>query len=756
MEQLREAAQQASRNRGQVVAVVGEPGVGKSRLYHEFVHSHHMHGWLVLASSSVSYAQASPFLPLADLLRVYFHIDDRDDNRSVRAKVVGTLLTLDRAFEDALPAVLWLLDALSPDDAFLALDPALRHRRALDGVKRVLLRESQVQPLLIVFEDLHWIDAGTQRVLDGLVESLPTTPILLAVNYRPEYGHTWGGKTYYRQLRIDPLGSASADELLGTLLGDDRSVEPLKPVLIGRTEGNPLFLEESVRALVETHTLVGEPGAYRLARPADVNKVPATVQAILAARIDRLRPELKRLLQAASVVGKDVPAILLGAIAEMDEDELGRSLAELQASEFLYETRLFPDLEYTFKHALTHEVAYGSLLQDRRRALHAALVGAIEGLHAGRLAEQIEALAHHAERGGLTMKAVRYLRQAGAKAVARSANREAVGLLEQALALLRDLPETAETMDETLDTRIALGPALAAWKGAGSAEVEASYLHAHDLVERLGNGARLFPVLWGLWFANYNRGRYAAARELGQRLLETAQKGDDTVQLVEAHHALWPTLSAMGQAAAAIIHAERGVALYDRERHASQAFLYGGPDPGACCRYMLAFNRWLLGYADRSLSVLHEALRLADELKHPLTSVITFWHAAWVYYHRGERAAAAATADRLLALAGEYGFSTWTDVAIVMVHARPDARLDAAILADVHQQLVATWSGAAVWRQTFCLCVLAELAAEVGQLEEAFSAFALIPRRGSRCLLRARDPPDRGRVAAPRLCASHG
>jgi tetratricopeptide (TPR) repeat protein len=266
-----------------------------------------------------------------------------------------------------------------------------------------------------------------------------------------------------------------------------------------------------------------------------------------------------------------------------------------------------------------------------------------------------------------------------------------------------------------------------AWKGAGSGEAEASYLHAHELVERLGNGPRLFPVLWGLWFANYNRRRYAAARELGQRLLETAQTGDDTVQLLEAHHALWPTLTAMGQPAAAIIHAERGVALYDRERHASQAFLYGGHDPGACCRYMLAINRWLLGYPDRSLGALHEAVRLADGLKHPLTMVITFWHAAWVYYHRGERNAAVAAADRLLALATEYGLSTWTDVAIALVHAKPDARLDAAILADVHRQLVATWSGAAVWLQTFCLCALAELAAEVGQLEDAFKAFALIP-----------------------------
>ena len=230
----------------------------------------------------------------------------------------------------------------------------------------------------MLFEDLHWIDSETQALLDGLVESLPTARLLLLINYRPEYRHGWGGKTYYRQLRIDPLPAESADDLLAGLLGTDPSLDPLKRLLIERTEGNPLFLEESVRTLVETKALAGEAGAYRLAHDAQAIQVPATVQAILAARIDRVSPEDKRLLQAASVIGKDVPFALLHAIAELSDDELHRALNQLQAAEFLYETRLFPDLEYTFKHALTHEVAYGSLLQERRRALHARIVDAME------------------------------------------------------------------------------------------------------------------------------------------------------------------------------------------------------------------------------------------------------------------------------------------------------------------------------------------------------------------------------------------
>jgi len=724
LEQIRQATEQAKRGRGQIVAVVGEPGVGKSRLFYEFVHSHQTQGWLVREASSVSYGKATPFLPLADLLRGYFRVDDRDDTRSVRAKVTGTMLTLDRTLEDAVPAVSWLLDALPPDDAFLGLDPAQRRRRAIDGAKRLLLRESRIQPLLLVFEDLHWIDAETQAFLDGLVESLPTAPILLAVNYRPEYRHGWGSKTYYRQLRIDPLPPESADELLQGLLGDDPSVRALKPLLIARTEGNPLFLEESVRTLVETRAFLGEPGAYRLTRSIDSIQMPATVQAILAARIDRLPPELKRLLQAASVIGKDVPVALLESITEITGDELRGALTALQTAEFLYETRLFPDLEYTFKHALTHEIAYSGVLQDRKRALHAAVVDALERLHADRLIEQVEVLAHHATRGGLTDKALHYLRLAGERSVGRSAHREAIEFFQAALGILSALPETPETLSAALDFHIALGPVLIALKSATAPEVAALYSRALALVERLGDTSRRFPALWGLWFIDYNLGRYAAAREKGERLLEDASAGDDSGRLVEAHHALWPTLVAMGDARAAVPHMERGIALYHRERHASQAFLYAGHDPGACCRYQLAIARWLLGYPDRAVEHARDALRLSEELRQPSTMVIVLWFVTWLQYQRGERASAAETAQRLLALVETYGFVPWADVAVVVPAAAAASRLDAAVLADLHERV--TRVPTAKWRQVFSLCVLAEVCLEAGHPAEGLRALASI------------------------------
>ena len=437
-----------------------EPGVGKSRLYWEFIHSHRTHGWLVLESGSASYGKATPYLPVIDLLRAYFQSEPRDEPRKLREKVTGKLLSLDRALEPALSALLSLLDVPPEDPQWERLDPPQRRQRTLDGVKRLLLRESHLQPLLVMFEDLHWIDAETQALLDNLVERLPTARLLLLANYRPEYQHAWGGKTYYRQLRIDPLPPESADELLRALLGQDPGLQPLKQLLIDQTQGNPFFLEESVQTLVETRVLVGERGAYRLATTPPSIQVPATVQAVLAARIDRLPPEEKRLLQAAAVIGEEVPLALLQAIAEEPEETLRRGLTHLQAAELVYEARLFPDLEYTFKHGLTYQVAYGSLLQERRRTLHALIAEAIERLYPDRLTEQVERLAHHAFRGEVWEKAVTYLRQAGTKAFARSANREAVACFEEALVALQHLPETREMREQAIDLRFDLRTSL--------------------------------------------------------------------------------------------------------------------------------------------------------------------------------------------------------------------------------------------------------------------------------------------------------
>src|SRR5262249_31826504 len=310
----------------------------------------------------------------------------------------------------------------------LALDPSERRRYTVDCVRRLLLREARDQPIVLILEDLHWIDGETQALLDDLVESLRSARIMLVATFRPEYQHGWASKKHYSEIRLEALSVPSAGKLLDALLGDNPGLEPLKGQLL--TLGNPLFLEEVVRTLVETKALEGSPGHYRLTRPVDDLHVPATVQVILAARMDRLSAEDKRLLQVAAVIGKQIPLPLLRAVAEVPDEALRSSLDRLEGADFLYEAGLAPDLEYNFKHALTQEVAYGGILQDRRRELHAQIVSSIETLHHNRLDEQIELLAHHAVRGDLREKAVGYLRQAGVRSSVRSPRQESLAWFE--------------------------------------------------------------------------------------------------------------------------------------------------------------------------------------------------------------------------------------------------------------------------------------------------------------------------------------
>jgi class 3 adenylate cyclase/tetratricopeptide (TPR) repeat protein len=447
----------ARTGRGQIVALVGDPGVGKSRLIWDATRSPETDGWLVLETGATSHGTASSYGPVIDLLKVYCRIEARDDGPSIRQKLTDRILTLDRTLASDLPPLHALLDATVEDSAWAALDPPRRREWTLAALKRLLLRQSQAAPLLLVFEDLHWIDGESQAFLDALIEGMPVAQLLLLVSYRPEYEHRWVRKSYYAQVRVDALPGAHADELLGTLLGDDAALQSLRQHLIVKTDGNPLFLEESVRSLVDVGVLVGERGAYRQARPIDAIRVPDTVQTVLSARIDRLDAETKRLLQVAAVIGKDVPSLLLRAVVQMPDDELRGALTRLLGTEFMYEAQLFPEPGYTFKHALTHEVAYGSLLQERRRALHARVVDAIERASgADRIAEQVETLAHHAVHGQLWDKAVTYLRQAGQRDGARSANRQAATYFEQALEVLDHLPNRRDAQELGIDIRLDL------------------------------------------------------------------------------------------------------------------------------------------------------------------------------------------------------------------------------------------------------------------------------------------------------------
>ena len=350
LEQMKRALEQARTGHGQIVGVMGEPGVGKSRLFHEFVRAYGRTPLLVLETFSVSHGKAYAYLPLIELLKNYFHLTLQDEERRRREKVTGKVLTLDRSLEDTLPYLFALLGIAEPTSSLAQMDPQIRRRRTFEAIKRLLVRESLNQPLVLICEDLHWLDSETQAFLTLVSESVATAKILLLVNYRPEYQHAWGSKTYYTQLRLDPLRQEDAQELLTALLGDVGATHtaPLRQFILEKTEGNPFFMEEIVQALMEQGVLsVGaHGGAPSLARSLTDLHLPATVQGVLASRIDRLPQEEKALLQTLSVIGKEFSLSLLKKVVERPDDELQPMLSHLQAAEFIYEQPAFPEVEY--------------------------------------------------------------------------------------------------------------------------------------------------------------------------------------------------------------------------------------------------------------------------------------------------------------------------------------------------------------------------------------------------------------------------
>jgi class 3 adenylate cyclase/tetratricopeptide (TPR) repeat protein len=644
VEHLRRVLGQAGAGRGQVVAIVGEAGVGKSRLTYEFTHSHRVQDWLILEASSVSYGKATSYLPVIDLLKGYFKIGDRDDHREMRAKVLGRVLGLDRALESLLSPLLALLDVPVEDAAWQNLDPPQRRQRTLDAVKRLLLRESQGQPLLVVFEDLHWVDGETQALLDSVVESVGSARLLLLVNYRPEYEHRWGSKTAYSQLRLDSLPVESAAELLAALLGPDPGLAPLTQMLVKR--GNPFFLEETVRTLVETGALAGERGAYQLTRPVEALQVPATVQTILAARIDRLPAEEKRLLQAASVIGKHVPYALLAAIAEQPEEALRHGLGHLQEAEFLYETQLFPDLEFTFKHALTHDVASAGLLGERRRDLHAAVAAALERLHGDRLVEHVERLAQHARQGEVWDKAVRYLRQAGSKVFLRSAHREAVTCFEQALDALRRLPEHPDAIAESLDIRFDLRNALNALGEGG--RIGALLDEAEALAAAVGDQRRLGHALNYKAVRFTQAGDFGAALQAGLRALAIGESQADVAIQVVANVSLSRVHVTRGECREGVRYGEAAIALIPEglaQERFGQATIQG-----SLVRVTLALALGVLGRFAEAFGRLREALHIAEEAGHVYSLLFPLFCLGTLRLDQGDIAGAVAPLERGLDL----------------------------------------------------------------------------------------------------------
>jgi predicted ATPase/class 3 adenylate cyclase len=608
MEAMRNAAQLARAGHGQIVAAMAEAGTGKSRLFFEFK-AENQSGWTVLETFSVSHGKASAYFPVIELLHNYFKIVGDDDERSRRAKVIGSVLALDRALEDALPYLFALLGIVEGDDPLAQTDGQVKRRRTLDSIKRLLLRESLNQPLMVFFEDLHWIDDETQAFLNLLADSIGTARLLLLVNYRPEYSHQWNSKTYYTQLRLDPLATKSAGEMLQSLIGDAPELAPLKDLIVDKTEGNPFFMEEIVQALHEEGALTRN-GAVHLTRALDALKIPATVQAILVSRIDRLPGAGKELLQTLAVLGTAFSLALAREVVKQPEDELNHMLNDLQLAEFIYEQPAVGDIEYTFKHALTQEVAYNSLLTERRKTLHERVGGVIETLYSDSLDDHVDQLAHHYRRSVNAAKAIQYISRAAEQAVARNAFNQAVVGYKDGLARLSGIADQAERDRREAALQVGLGGVLSMGNPA-DAGIEDVYLRARELCARSGDSEGLFSTLFGLRRAYSYQAKFSRAMELCEEMLKIARDAEPSQQL-SAHVSAAQTLYFLGEFSAASQHLEqlRQTAAGATQPKASQVrrrMMIAEP------RSRNALILGLLGYPDRAAQEEREALAYARE-----------------------------------------------------------------------------------------------------------------------------------------------
>jgi predicted ATPase len=642
---------------GQVLALVGDAGMGKSRLVREFIEHHLPSHWKVLEASSVSYGKATAFFPVIELLKNYFFLLMGEDSAGVQRKVVAQMLALDEALTDSMPPLLTLLGAAStiedsrPDIAraiaeFDSLEPQEKRAQTFDALRRLFQRESGRQPLLLVFEDLHWIDGETQAFLDLLVETLPSSRVHLLVNYRPGYSHTWANKDYYTRVRVDPLSTDGASELIESLSGSSEDLAPLKELLLKRTEGNPFFIEEILRSLTESGVLVGSRGAYRPGIAVDNIRIPGTVRTVLADRVDRLPAGQKQLLQTAAVVGVVVPLALLKAVSGLPERQLSEYLSDLRESEFLYESNLFPDLEYTFTHALTNEVVYNALLHERRTAIHASVAGSIERIFSHNVSEHCEVLAHHAFHGELWKNAMRYSRDAAARSMSRSAFVEAASSYERALSASSHLPETPAKLAEQIDLHLEARNVL--FLLGNSARV-AEHLHAAEaLAEKLGDEQRTARVLNFLNSYYGLAGDPERAIEIGQRALGLGVVQADRASSTVTNYYLGAAYNKTGQyalAVEALMRAIQNIGANDRhERFGTAAVL------SVICRSHLVQCLGAMGRFAEGQEFVAEGLRIGEEADHATSMIHMTCSAGMLYLLKGDLQPAATMLERSLAL----------------------------------------------------------------------------------------------------------
>lgn len=697
----------AEAGEGQVVGVAGEPGMGKTRLLHEFRQCLRARQPPVIyvEAQCLSYGQATPYRAVRDILRQLCRIAPNDGAEAITAKVNQHLQAVEVSAAQWGPYLLHLLGVEVETDGLAHQTPQAVKAKTFEALCQLCLQGQRRQPLIMAIENIHWIDATSEDFLTSLIERLTGSALLVLLTYRPGYRPSWIDKSYATQFPLRRLTRRDSVAIVESAIPIELIPEALLQTLLEKAAGNPFFLEELAQTLVE--------GGVQ-ARPLTI---PSTIHAVLAARIDRLPVTQRQLLQMAAVIGIEVPLSLLHAITIQPEEETLRHLQSLQASEFLYETRAASTPTYTFKHALTQEVAYQSLLERERQAFHRRIAEAVEARFPETVATQPEILAHHYTAAGAVEQAIVYWQQAGQQALRRSANVEAGQHFTIGLELLARLSDTPSRRQRELDIRVGLGPALIATRGYAAPEVEQTYARARALCAQVGDTPEIFPVLRGLCGFYLTQGALPTAWEIGEQLDRLAQREDISANRLEAHDTLGGILFYMGEYGAAQARLEQVITRIDPAAQRALAFRQGAA-PGVRCLSVAALSLWCMGYPAQAVQRSEEALTLARDLGHPQSLAMAYHWTAVLHYYRRAVSDVQVQAESLLSLSTAQEFPLWMGFATywqgwaMVIQGEEEAGLKR-----MHQAMAAITTTGQALSRPFCQILLADATQHAGQAD---------------------------------------
>jgi class 3 adenylate cyclase/predicted ATPase len=653
LELLMRRWRKAQDGEGQVVLLTAEAGIGKSRLVAALQERLQAEPHIRLSYFCSTYHTDSALYPVISQLERVAGIERNDASQAKVDKLQALLAQTPTAAEDV--ALLAELLSLPTEHLGLAtLSPQVKKERTLRALLRQMEGLSLRCPVLIQFEDAHWIDPTSLELLDLLVELIQRLPVLLLLTFRPEFQPPWTAQAHITSLSLARLNRQDTLALIERVAGNNPLPEEIVAEIVERTDGVPLFVEELTKAVLEAGADTGDAMSALSRTSSATLAVPATLHASLMARLDRLGSVTKSIAQIGAVIGRSFSYELLGAVAPHGETAVQDALDQLVGSGLIFERGVPPQSVYTFKHALVQDAAYGTLLRTGRKELHARVAQVLEERFPELTTTQPELLAHHCADGGLTEQAIDYWFAAGKRALRTSANIEAIKHLSQGLQLLTSsLPESPTRSRNEIRFQTALGSTFLATKGWAAIEAAQAYQRADDLCCALGENGERFKIVYGLWMFHTARSEMREARELSDELFRLAEQQNDDELRLEAHHSAWASITWVGEFAASREHAQRGLILYDTARHSGHALIFGGHDPGVCAWAQSGLDLWFLGYPDQAAEHLRNSLLLAEQIAHPPSVAHALNYGVLYYQWRRDEAMVSTWGDRLAKLAAE-------------------------------------------------------------------------------------------------------